>query len=187
MRLTLSAGEVALEVALDVVRGTRRALEGDQRDEVPLARSSWPPAPPRRPRAASGNGASATTTAPAPPPPPAEAVEPPPPVPPATAVGDAVPVVPPSPGAKEVDDAPVPVAEFGGEGAEEDAGAEVHVDPPWDGYDDMTAAQIAERLEDAGREMVATVALYEGMKRDRRSVVRAADRRLRALENRPGA
>ena len=107
---------------------------------------SWPsppPPPPRRRPTPSTNGTSAATAdAPsAPPPPRAPAAQ-----------GDAVPVIPPPPGAKEVDDAPVPVAEFGGEGAEEDAGAEVRIGPPWD-----------------------------GMKRDRRSVARAADRRLRLL------
>jgi hypothetical protein len=179
VRLTLSAGELALEVALGVVRGARRALRGDH-GETGLDQPSWP-APPPRPRPArerptpSADGASSTRTVA------------PPPIPRTEAQGDAVPVVPPPPGAKVVDDAPVPVAEFGEEGAEDDAGAEVHIDPPWDGYDDLTAAQVNERLADANREVVAAVALYEGMKRERRSVVRAADRRLRALENQPGA
>jgi hypothetical protein len=191
VRLSLSAGELALEVALGIVRGTRRALQGDHDASGP-AQPSWPaPPPPPRPAprrpASPSNGAStkssgATHTAAS-----APIVEPPPPVPAAEARGDAVPVIPPPPGAKEVDDAPVPVAEFGEEGAEEDAGAEVRIDPPWEGYDDMIAAQVQDRLADANREVVAAVALYEGMKRDRRSVARAADRRLRALINQPGA
>src|SRR5215218_2165485 len=162
-RLGLSAGELGLEVALGLTRGTRRALEGDHELDVRPTHPSWPPArmPRRHPE-------------PVEPPPP---VQPPPPVPPAAADGDAVPVIPLPPGAKQVEDSPEPVAEFAEEGAE----AEVHVDPPWDGYDDMTAAQIAERLADADQAAVAAVSLYEGMRRARRSVVRAADRRLRLL------
>ncbi|HYI80853.1 MAG TPA: hypothetical protein VEW67_08340 [Thermoleophilaceae bacterium] len=73
-----------------------------------------------------------------------------------------------------VDDEPEPVAEF--------AGAEVHVDPPWDGYDKQTAAQIRDRLAGADREVAAAVSLYEGLGRKRVSVVRASDRRLRGLD-----
>ncbi|HEX2097147.1 MAG TPA: hypothetical protein VHF50_07255 [Solirubrobacterales bacterium] len=185
VRIGLSAGELALEVALGVVRGTRRALERD--GDGAARQPSWPPPPPAPsrepahvPRPRSTNGSSASTTA-APPKRRPEAVEPPPPVPPAQALGDAVPVIPPPPGAKEVDDAPEPVAEFSESGAEDGAGAEVRVDPPWDGYDKMTAAQIQQRLAKADREVVAAVSLYEGMQRGRRSVVGAAERRLRAL------
>jgi hypothetical protein len=169
VRLSLSAGELALEVALGLVRGTRRALESEHEFDAVPTHPRWPPAPVPRERREP------------PPPAPQERPEPPPPVPPAAAAGDAVPVVPPPAGAKEVDDDPVPVAEFAEEGAEDGAGAEVHIDPPWDGYDDMTAAQIAERLSDADRAAVAAVSLYEGMRRGRRSVVGAADRRLRLL------
>jgi hypothetical protein len=77
--------------------------------------------------------------------------------------------------------APVPVAEFGEEGAEEKAGAQVHVDPPWGGYDDMTAARIQQRLRTAKREVVAAVSLYESTHRKRRTVIDAAGRRLRSL------
>lgn len=62
----------------------------------------------------------------------------------------------------------------------EGVGAEVHVDPPWEGYDKMTAAEIRRRLSGADGEVAAAVSLYEGAGRGRRSVVEAADRRLRA-------
>lgn len=180
LRLGLSAGELALEVALGMVRGTRRALEGDHGRDSSLAQPSWPPPPPapsrrgKPSRPASSNGSSATE-APAKPRP--EAVE----SPPTVVRGDAVPAIPPPEGAKEVDDTPIPIGEFAEEGAEDGAGAEVRIDPPWDGYDDMTAAQIQERLANAEREVVAAVSLYEGMCRGRRSVARAAERRLRLL------
>jgi hypothetical protein len=168
IRLGLAAGELGLEVALGIVRGTRRALEPDQRPRrgrpVPSPLPTEHP-PPRRPSPAARSTNGAATT----------------PVPPPTATGDSIPVRPPPPGAKLVDDTPVPVGEFGGEGADEAAGAEVRVAPPWDGYDGLTAAQVQRRLADADREVVAAVLLYESTRRDRRSVVRAADRRLRAL------
>ena len=180
VRLSLSAGELALEVALGLVRGTRRALEGDDHLGAARVQPSWPQ-PPRR-TVPSSNGGSERSSTPASPAlkPRPEAVEPPP-VAPADAQGDAVPVVPPPSGAKEVDDAPVPVAEFAEQGAEDGAGADVHVDPPWDGYDELTAAEIQKRLAKANRGLVAAVALYEGARRGRRSVIRAADRRLRLL------
>lgn len=89
---------------------------------------------------------------------------------------------PPVPDARpRVDDDPVPVAEFGEAGVAEGAGAEVHIDPPWDGYDGMTAARIRQRLAEADGEVAAAVSLYEGARRGRRSVLDAADRRLRAV------
>ena len=79
-----------------------------------------------------------------------------------------------------VDEEPVLVAEHAERGAEEGAGAEVHVDEPWEGYDSMTATEIRARLEDAEPEVVAAVKLYEVAGKDRSSVIDAADRRLRS-------
>jgi len=191
VRLGLTAGEMALEVALGLVRGTRRVLDGDHRkDHHPF--SQWATPPSRRPRAGvttapspspTSGGTRPTTEAPvtAPPPRRPKPVKPPPPVPPSRATGPAVPVVPPPRGAKQVDDTPVPVAEFGEEGAEDEAGSQVRIDPPWNGYDDMTAAQMQQRLGTAKREVVAAVSLYEGSHRKRRTVIDAAGRRLRSL------
>jgi hypothetical protein len=208
VKLGLSAGELALEVTLGVVRGVRRVFgddDGDRGLTTPLAPrrpvsvdrrpASGSVSTPERPRPASGSVSTPERPSPAAAPrerrgpstpktpasPPKPEVVPPPPVPPAAADGPAIAVVPPPPGAKQVDDAPVPVAEFGGEGAETAAGAQIHIDEPWDGYDGMTAAQIQKRLTKADRAAVAAVSLYEGSKRGRRSVIGAADRRLRQL------
>ena len=199
VKLGLSAGELALEVTLGLVRGVRRAF-GEDGHSRGLATPLAPPRPispdrrgssgsvstPERPgRAATSRapgahrGPSTTPTAPVSVAKPK--VAPPPPVPPAAADGPAIAVVPPPPGAKQVDDDPVPVAEFGGKGAEAAAGAQIHIDEPWDGYDGMTAAQIQKRLTKANRAVVAAVSLYEGSGRGRRSVLGAADRRLRQL------
>lgn len=184
IRIGLSASELTLEVALGIVRGVRRALQdGDGR----LSDTSAPMGPravPVERRPAAGPAASERrrpATAPASPPGRRPEAVPPPPVPPAAAAGPAVAAVPPPPGAKRVDDTPVPVGEFGGKGAESAAGAQIHIDEPWKGYDGMTAAQIQKRLTRANRAAVAAVSLYEGSGRGRRSVLRAADRRLRTL------
>lgn len=176
VKLGLSAGELALEVTLGLVRGVRRAFgddDGNRGLTTPLA----PPRPVAVDRRSSGSVSVPERPAPTAKP----KVAPPPPVPPAAADGPAVAVVPPPPGAKQVDDDPVPVAEFGGEGAATAAGAQIHIDEPWDGYDGLTAAQIQKRLTKANRAVVAAVSLYEGSGRGRRSVLGAADRRLRQL------
>lgn len=165
VKLGLTAGELALEVTLGIVRGVRRAFADDDG-----SRGLATPLAPMRPVSVERRRSSAKP-----------AVAPPPAVLPAAADGPAVAVVPPPPGAKQVDDSPVPVAEFGGEGAAHAAGAQIHIDEPWDGYDGMTAAQIQKRLTKANRAVVAAVSLYEGSGRGRRSVIGAADRRLRQL------
>jgi hypothetical protein len=86
---------------------------------------------------------------------------------------------PPVPEPEHVDEGLVVVAEVAEAGAEEGAGAEVHVDEPWEGYRAMTAADIRARLADADAEVAAAVKLYEGTHKRRSSVIEAADRRLR--------
>jgi hypothetical protein len=176
IRLGLSAGGLGLSVARTVVEEARRALGHDR----PRA-NGWSvprPAPVRSPAPdvrAQGDALESVVDVVAP--------SPAPPVSPPTAQGPAVPAVPPTAGAKQVDDDPVPVAEFAEAGAEDGAGAQVRVDPPWDGYDSMTAAQIRQRLATADSGLAAAVSLYEGAGRRRVSVVDAADRRLRALDS----
>lgn len=198
IKLGLSAGELGLSVIRAVVDEARRAVSGGDSSSsngwsgtAPASVRSpgsdtRPHGDPLAPRHR-GSSTSRATTPPtqaklaSPPAQAAEVVDPPPPVPPAAASGPAVPAVPPTPGAKQVDDDPVPVAEFAEPGAADGAGAEVSMDAPWEGYDDLTAAQIKQRLRDADSEVAAAVSLYEGLGRKRRSVLDAADRRLRAL------
>lgn len=63
-------------------------------------------------------------------------------------------------------------------GAEEGAGASVHIQAPWKGYSEMTAAEVISRLADATREELATVELYERAHRARRTVLAAAEQSL---------
>ena len=89
------------------------------------------------------------------------------------------PAPPPSPKAKEVDEEPVLTAEFAEEGAEDGAGAEVHVDEPWKGYSQMRVEEIKERLAAANLAEVAAVELYEAGHRGRKSVLAAVAARAR--------
>src|SRR3954452_2399684 len=66
---------------------------------------------------------------------------------------------------EHVSEEPVVVAEVADPGAEVGAGAQVSVAEPWDGYRQMKAADIIDRLAAATPEEVAVVQLYEGMNR----------------------
>jgi hypothetical protein len=70
------------------------------------------------------------------------------------------------------------VAEVADPGAEDGAGAELHVEEPWDGYSALTADEVVARLERATPEELAVVAIYERLHRDRPTVVEAAERAL---------
>ena len=66
-------------------------------------------------------------------------------------------------------------------GAEDGAGAELHIDRPWAGYGRMTAAEVIERLDQASEAELAAIQLYERAHRARQSVLAAAERRLRIV------
>ena len=70
------------------------------------------------------------------------------------------------------------MAETAETGAEDGAGAEVAVDEPWPGYDQMTAADIEERLLAEGPETAAAVSLYEASRKGRASILEAASRNM---------
>jgi hypothetical protein len=92
---------------------------------------------------------------------------------------DAPPSVPDELVPDHVDEEPVLVAEAAEAGAEEGAGPEFAVEPPWDGYDQMSAADIADRLAVANPAEAAAVELYESTSKNRSSVLEAAERALR--------
>ena len=77
------------------------------------------------------------------------------------------------------------VGEFAEVGAEEGAGAELHVNEPWDGYRRMRVADIRERVAVAGAEELAVTQLYEVTHGRRRSVLDAVERRSKPLANAP--
>lgn len=63
--------------------------------------------------------------------------------------------------------------------AEHGVGPELHVDPPWDGYDEMTAPEIRDRLVVGDPVLAAAVDLYETTHKSRRTVIDAAERALK--------
>jgi hypothetical protein len=160
IRLTLRLWELGLSSAATAARLGLELLEAERADPVATADRYPPPPPPRSP----GNGGAPDVIDVEPSPPPA--AESPP------AVADEL--VP-----DHVDEEVVLVAEVAEEGAEEGAGPELHVDPPWDGYDEMKAPEIRDRLAAANAELAAAVELYESVGKSRRTVLEAAERALK--------
>jgi hypothetical protein len=86
-----------------------------------------------------------------------------------------------------VSEEPTVVAELAEPGAEEGAGAEVHVSEPWPGYARLTASDVIARIAAATPEELAAVQLYESAHQDRTTVVAAVERELRAKSGRGAA
>ena len=84
-----------------------------------------------------------------------------------------------------LDEEPELVAEFSDPGAEEGAGPEIHVEEPWEGYRQMSAADIRDRLGIANAAELAVVQLYESGNRSRQTVLDAVERRSKELANAP--
>jgi hypothetical protein len=97
------------------------------------------------------------------------------------------PAVPLGPGTGHVDEEVELVGEFSDPGAEDGAGANVHVAEPWSGYAQMHADEIIDHLATVADSALALVELYEQTHRRRRTVLEAAGRELRARANRTGA
>jgi hypothetical protein len=87
---------------------------------------------------------------------------------------------PAAPEPAHVSEQPEVVAETAETGAEEGAGAEVGVDQPWPGYDEMNAVDIEDRLVTEGPEAAAAVSLYEASHKGRASIIEAASRTMTA-------
>lgn len=64
------------------------------------------------------------------------------------------------------------------EGAQDGAGASLHIGEPWNGYKGMTAPDVVDRLAVADSATLAAVQLYESANRDRKTVLAAVDERL---------
>ena len=164
LRLTLRAWEFGLASAAEAARIGGALLDPDRGQPPPDVAEPWSPPHPTE----YDNGRRADTGEPAAP----------------VVTGtpdltDAPPAVPDALGPDHVDEEPVLVAEVAEEGAAEGAGAELHVERPWEGYDEMTAADICDRLAAATLAQAAAVELYEAAGKNRRSVLDAAERALR--------
>jgi hypothetical protein len=70
------------------------------------------------------------------------------------------------------------VAEAADPGAEDGAGAEVRVAEPWEGYRQLHAADVVDRITGADPATLAAVELYELSSRRRQTVLDAVAREL---------
>ena len=103
----------------------------------------------------------------------------------ASAAPAAEPPAPPAePGPAHVSEEPALVEEFAEPGAEDGAGAEIHIEEPWDGYAAMNAKQIVSRLAGATPAGLAAVQLYESSHRGRQTILNAVERELRSANGR---
>jgi len=78
-----------------------------------------------------------------------------------------------------VSEEPELVEEIAEPGAEEGAGAEVHIQEPWSGYTQSSAEDVIARLATASPAEVATVQLFESHHRARQTILAAVERELR--------
>lgn len=86
----------------------------------------------------------------------------------------------PRPKPTHVSEEPELVIQSAGATADAVPGPEVRVEEPWEGYDRMKAADVRQRLVGADSEVAAAVRLYEGLRKKRTTVIRAADEQLGA-------
>ena len=70
------------------------------------------------------------------------------------------------------------VAEVADPGAEDGAGPQIRVGEPWPGYDELSAAQVTERIPRLSDAELTLVQLYEGSHAERAHVLRAAEEAL---------
>jgi hypothetical protein len=90
------------------------------------------------------------------------------------------PAPPPAPEPAHISTEPELVQESADRGAEDGAGAQVHVvGEPWPGYRSLKARDVVARLPFATREELAAVELFERAGANRKSVVVAAQRALK--------
>ena len=90
----------------------------------------------------------------------------------------------PEPG--HVSEEPVLVEEIAEPGAEDGAGAAVHVQEPWKGYEQMSAQDVIARLAGATPAALAAIQLYESEGKARVTVLDAVERELR-ISSRSGS
>jgi hypothetical protein len=91
----------------------------------------------------------------------------------------AEPATPPAAEPAHVSEEPTLVDEVAEPGAEEGAGAEVRIDPPWGGYERLNAKEVVSRLTDSDPAELAAVQLYETSHRRRQTILNAVERELR--------
>jgi hypothetical protein len=187
VQVTQAAAERAIEVVGQVVTSRPSRRSGPDRQE----RSEGQPHSDQEGRR--GNGRAEAPVDPRSAavrnPPPQVAPEPPAEVPaedrrPEPDAGqEPAPPVPPAPEPDHVSEEADLVEEVAEPGAEDGAGANVHIEEPWDGYRELHAEEIIDRLSSAGAAELAAVELYERAHRNRQTVLEAAEREFRRQQN----
>jgi hypothetical protein len=79
---------------------------------------------------------------------------------------------------RHLQEEPVLVAESADRGAENGAGAQIHITEPWSGYHLLKAPEVIDRLVVEAAGVLSLVLLYERSNRARRTVLAAAEREL---------
>jgi hypothetical protein len=165
--------QIAIRATTTALRLAESAVEQVVRHVVP-GDSEPAHEPPRRADEHAQPAAPQPQTQTASPPPQSEA-QTPQPSPPAEPA--------PAPEPALVSEEPVLVAESADPGAQDGAGPEIEVAEPWEGYRRATAADVLARVAGGSAAEVAVVQLYEHTHRRRKSVLDAAERRLRVLND----
>jgi len=81
-----------------------------------------------------------------------------------------------------VSEEPDLVRESAEPGAEDGAGASLHVREPWEGYGRLSAREVVSRCRGASPAELAAVQLYERAHRNRRTVVEAVEREMKSAQ-----
>ncbi len=81
-----------------------------------------------------------------------------------------------------LDAEPELVAEFAEPGVEDGAGPELKIHEPWDGYGQLDAAAVIDRIASATDAELALVKLYEQSHRQRPTVLEAVEDRLKTVQ-----
>jgi type IV secretory pathway VirB10-like protein len=182
LRLSVKLAATAVGAAIKVAQ--KRAAS------QPSTPSPAPSGPPRPAGGApSSNGtqppSAAAPTVPAPAPAPAPPAPPVAPELPTDLVSPEeqpdTPLTPAEAHAKTDDDVDEVVAEFAEAGAEDGAGPELHLEAPWEGYDTQNVETVNARIVGAGAAELALLELYEQSHKHRKTVLEAAQRRLKHL------
>jgi hypothetical protein len=98
--------------------------------------------------------------------------------PPAPAAPESAPLPDLDPAEGHVSEEPTLVEEVAEAGAEDGAGAEVHVAEPWEGYREFAAEDVIDRIRGVSAAELAAVELYELSHRNRKTVLAAVQQEL---------
>lgn len=84
---------------------------------------------------------------------------------------------------QHVSEEPVLAAEFAEPGAEDGAGAQIHVQEPWPGYREMNAKDVIARIGSSDRAELAAIELFESTNQKRQTVLSAVERQLKLVDH----